>query len=75
MPDLGQIGESYIVFCVDITPAEISFAFQNEDTAKIGFWDGLIIASAHRGRARCLAKDLDAGRLIVGIRVENPFIS
>ena len=67
--------DSYMVWCIDTTPGEISVAFQIEDSAKIGFWDALIVASALKGRAsRILSEDLNAGQLIAGIRVENPFV-
>jgi len=64
----------YEVWCIDATSAEISKAFQIEDTAKIGFWDALIVASALKsGAARILSEDLNAGQMIAGIRIENPF--
>jgi predicted nucleic acid-binding protein len=67
---------SYAVWCVDTTPADIAAAFQIEDASKIGFWDALIIASALKsGAARILSEDLNAGQNIAGIRIENPFAS
>jgi predicted nucleic acid-binding protein len=65
---------NYEVWCIDTTSAEISKAFQFEDMAKIGFWDALIVASALKsGAGRILSEDLNAGQMIAGIRIENPF--
>ncbi len=67
---------TYSVWCIDTTPAEISTAFQIEDASKIGFWDALIVASALKsGAARILSEDLNAGQMIAGIRIEDPFAS
>jgi predicted nucleic acid-binding protein len=65
---------SYISWCIDTTPAEISAAFQIEDQSRIGFWDALIVASALKsGASRILSEDLNAGQKIAGILIENPF--
>src|ERR1700676_2573145 len=66
--------QSYAAWCVETTPADISFAFQIEDEAKIGFWDALIVASAVKcGATRILSEDLNARQIIAGIRIENRF--
>lgn len=66
---------TYAVWCIDTTPAEISTAFRIEDESRIGFWDALIVASALKsGAARILSEDLNAGQMIAGIRIENPFV-
>ena len=65
---------SYAIWCVETTPAEISSAFRIEDESRIGFWDALIIASAVKcGASRILSEDLNAGQTIAGVRIENPF--
>jgi predicted nucleic acid-binding protein len=65
---------SYVIWCIDTTPAEISTAFRMEDEYRIGFWDALIVASALKsGAKRILSEDLNAGQTIAGIRIENPF--
>jgi predicted nucleic acid-binding protein len=65
---------TYAIWCVEITPAEIATAFRIEDEARIGFWDALIVASACKGGAsRILSEDLNAGQSIEGVRIENPF--
>ncbi len=65
---------SYMIWCIDTTPTEISTAFRIEDESRIGFWDALIVASALKcGAGRILSEDLNAGQLIAGIRIVNPF--
>jgi len=65
---------SYAIWCMETTPAEISAAFRIEDDSRIGFWDALIVASAAKcGAMRILSEDLNAQQRIAGIRVENPF--
>src|SRR5712691_6524966 len=65
---------SYAIWCIETTPAEISTAFRIEDESRLGFWDALIVASASKcGAVRILSEDLNAGQMIAGIRVENPF--
>lgn len=69
-----QIVNTYAIWAVDITPAEIARAFQIEDEARIGFWDALIVACALKsGATRIVSEDLNAGQRIAGIRIENPF--
>ncbi len=65
---------SYSIWCIETTPAEIAAAFQIEDKARIGFWDALIVASAAKsGAVRILSEDLNPQQTIAGIRIENPF--
>jgi predicted nucleic acid-binding protein len=37
---------SYSVWCIETTPAEITTAFRIEDESRIRFWDALIVAAA-----------------------------
>ena len=65
---------TYALWCVETTPAEIATAFRIEDESRIGFWDALIVASAAKcGAVRILSEDLNADQTIAGIRIENPF--
>lgn len=65
---------TYAIWCIDTTPAEVSSAFRIEDESHIGFWDALIVAAAVKsGASRLLSEDLNAGQIISGVRVENPF--
>lgn len=66
---------SYAVWCIDTAPSEIAAAFRIEDECRLGFWDALIVASAAKaGAVRILSEDLNAGQMIAGIRIENPFV-
>lgn len=69
-----RVVDAYAIWAVDITPAEISSAFRIEDQARIGFWDALIVACAMKsGATKIVSEDLNAGRRIAGIGIENPF--
>lgn len=70
-----QVVNSYSIWCMETTPAEIASAFHIEDESRIGFWDALIIAAAAKsGAARILSEDLDTLQIVAGVRVENPFV-
>ncbi|HMD18600.1 MAG TPA: PIN domain-containing protein [Terriglobales bacterium] len=72
-PVARMVVNSYAIWCVETTPAEISSAFRIEDESRIGFWDALIVASAAKcGARRILSEDLNV-QTIAGIRIENPF--
>jgi predicted nucleic acid-binding protein len=59
-----------------ITAEDVTAAFAIEDSAGIGFWDALIVASAVRsGADRILSEDLNPGQTIEGVTVVNPFIN
>jgi predicted nucleic acid-binding protein len=61
-------------FCIKTAPNDLLTAFQVEDQAKISFWDAMIVSAAIRaGATRILSEDLNAGQVIGGVRVENPF--
>jgi|SRR5579863_7450202 predicted nucleic acid-binding protein len=65
---------SYSIWCMETTPAEITAAFRIEDESQIGFWDALIVASAAKsGATRLFSEDFNHQQIIAGIRVENPF--
>jgi len=66
---------AYSAWCAEPTTiADIEAAFKIEDTARIGFWDALIVAVAQRcGATRLLSEDLNAGQRIAGLTVTNPF--
>ena len=68
------IVNSYLVWSVETTSAEVLAAFRIEDESRIGFWDALIVAAAVKaGAARILSEDLNPGQIIAGVRIENPF--
>jgi predicted nucleic acid-binding protein len=61
-------------FCIKTVPEDMQTAFQVEDEAKISFWDAMIVAAAIKaGATRILSEDLNAGQVIGGVRIENPF--
>lgn len=69
-----RVVDSYSIWCMQTTAAEISAAFRIEDESKIGFWDALIVASAAKsGSSRILSEDLNHRQTIAGVRIENPF--
>lgn len=47
-----------------------------EERHRLSFWDALIIEAARRaGAGRLLSEDLQPGRRIAGVTIENPFAS
>jgi predicted nucleic acid-binding protein len=69
------ITNSYSIWCIETTSAEISSAFRIEDESNIGFWDALIVAVAVKsGATRILSEDLNSGQVISGVKIENPFV-
>lgn len=45
-----------------------------EEQAQLSFWDALIVEAARRaGAMRLVSEDLQSGRLIAGVVIENPF--
>ena len=73
--DLARsVVNSYVPWCMETTPSEISAAFRIEDESRIGFWDALIVSSAAKsGATRILSENVNARQRIAGILVENPF--
>lgn len=73
--DLARlVVNSYAIWCMETTPAEVASAFRIEDESRISFWDALIVSSAAKsGATRILSEDLSAGQRIAGILIENPF--
>jgi predicted nucleic acid-binding protein len=58
------------------TPETILRATEISELSKLSFWDGLIVASAEQaGAAQLYTDDLNAGQLIVGVKVVNPLIA
>jgi predicted nucleic acid-binding protein len=74
--DLARlVVSSYAIWCNETSPAEIASAFRIEDESRIGFWDALIVSAASKsGATRILSEDLNAGQMIAGILIENPFV-
>ena len=59
---------------VAVTPPTILRAFEIEGQCKISFWDAMIVSAAvEAGSTKILSEDLNAGQMIAGIPIENPF--
>jgi predicted nucleic acid-binding protein len=59
---------------VEIDTALILAASVLEERHQLSFWDALIIEAARRGGAsRLVSEDLQHGRRIAGLVIENPF--
>jgi predicted nucleic acid-binding protein len=59
---------------VQIDPAMIQLASHLEEQERLSFWDALILEAAIRALAtRLVTEDLQDGREIGGVRIENPF--
>jgi predicted nucleic acid-binding protein len=59
---------------VQVDVALILAASKLEERHPFSFWDALVVEAARRcGATRLLTEDLQAGRRIAGISIENPF--
>jgi predicted nucleic acid-binding protein len=59
---------------VQVDVALILAASKLQERHTFSFWDALVVEAARRcGAARLLTEDLQAGRRIGGISIENPF--
>jgi predicted nucleic acid-binding protein len=69
-----RVVRTYIAWCLQPETGDIDEAFRIEDEVGISFWDALILAAAARsGATRVLSEDLNAGQIISGVTVVNPF--
>ena len=70
-----EIVELYSAWPVVVTdPTLILAATRTEEEHQLSFWDALIVEAARiAGAKRLLTEDLQDGRVIEGVRVENPF--
>lgn len=59
---------------VEVDLALILAASQLEEADALSFWDALIVEAARRSGADTLvSEDLQDGRVIAGVRIQNPF--
>jgi predicted nucleic acid-binding protein len=60
-----------------VVQVDTALVFGAVDTCRqhrISFWDALILrAAAEAGCDRLLSEDLNAGQVVLGVRIENPF--
>lgn len=70
-----QVVDAYSAWpVVQVDASLILAASALEERHQLSFWDALIIEAARRGGARRLAsEDLQAGRRIAGLVIDNPF--
>jgi len=58
-----------------IEPADVIAASVLEKRSRLSFWDALVVVSAGRlGATLLVSEDLQDGRTIAGVRIENPFV-
>ena len=64
-----------ILEVVQISPDLIAQAIDRSVLSQISFWDALIVAaSVSSGCATIYSEDLNAGQVIDGVRIVNPFL-
>lgn len=75
-PLARQIVEDLLTWDVVVNDGEsILEAIDLENREKLSFWDALIVCAAGRGGAGILlSEDLPHGRVLKGVKIENPFL-
>ncbi|HEX8947713.1 MAG TPA: PIN domain-containing protein [Dissulfurispiraceae bacterium] len=70
-----EILRAYLCWSIrEITPLSIVRATEIEEKNRISFWDALVIVAAYEAKCeKILTEDLNAGQVIEGILIENPF--
>lgn len=57
-----------------VSAGDVLEASELEERHRLAFWDALIVVSAQRcGAERLLSEDMQHGRTLLGVRIENPF--
>ncbi len=60
---------------IGLDPAIILAATHLEESQQLSFWDALVLEAARlAGADRLLTEDLQQGRVIAGVLIENPFV-
>ena len=60
---------------VQVDLALILLASELEEQHRLSFWEALIVEAASRaGATRLVTEDLQGGRRVDGVRIENPFL-
>ncbi|HYE77671.1 MAG TPA: PIN domain-containing protein [bacterium] len=71
-----QIVADYAPWAVPVTPERVLEAVDLSSRHHFSFWDSLILAWAIAAGAEVLlTEDLTHGRVIEGVRIENPFLT
>jgi predicted nucleic acid-binding protein len=73
--EAGAVVDAYAAWpVVQVDPTLIVAASLLEERHRLSFWDALILEAARRaGASRLVSEDLQAGRRIAGLVIENPF--
>lgn len=73
--DAKSVVQSFKLFeVVQISPELIEQAIDRSVLSQISFWDALIVtASVSSGCSTIYSEDLNAGQVIDGVRIVNPF--
>ncbi|MFV2063594.1 MAG: PIN domain-containing protein [Chloroflexota bacterium] len=59
-----------------VEPVDVVAASRLEKRHHLPFWDALVIVCAARvGALRLVSEDMQHGRVIAGVRIENPFVA
>jgi predicted nucleic acid-binding protein len=59
---------------IQVTPTIIRLGLDLHQTRSISFYDALILGSAQiAGCSTVLSEDMNAGEMVAGVRIENPF--
>ena len=59
---------------VSVDPDMVLSAIRRSQAAQLSFWDSLIVEAAVHGQCQVLlSEDLQDGRVMDGVRIENPF--
>jgi predicted nucleic acid-binding protein len=70
-----NIIQDYFSWHIEVNdPLSVLVASRIEGNYRISFWDALIVTAASRAKAaKIFTEDLQAGQIIEGILIENPF--
>jgi len=74
-PKAREIIESYLAWHVELNDIVTMLAASElEERYQLSFWDALIVAAATNAKAdKIITEDMNHGKIIEGIRIENPF--
>ncbi len=71
-----RVMQAFTIFeVVQVSPDLIEQAIDRSVLSQLSFWDALIVAaSASSGCTTIYSEDLNAGQVIDGVRIVNPFV-
>jgi predicted nucleic acid-binding protein len=74
-PEAREVIRNYSLWQTEfIDSSDVFRASEIEESNQINFWDALIVVAAVKGGASLLlSEDLNAGQVIGGVVIENPF--